>query len=127
MVSKPRQRPGIHVNLVLTDELHQKIAKQAQHHHFTVSNMIRVMALDYLERGTVQGLDAIHRDMEIVWARFSGRFTRLELEEQIIDALAGAQNLDDLARVRSLGKASQSIRDGSEQRERQHLAKRVPT
>jgi hypothetical protein len=124
MASKTRRRAGAHVNLLLTAELQQKIAALAQQHHFTVSNMIRVMVLDYLERGTIEALDRIRGDMEIVWARFSNRLTRLGLEEEIIDALATAQSLDDVARVRGLARASQSLRDVSEQRERRLLAER---
>lgn len=127
MVSKQRRRPGAHVNLVLTAELHRKIAEQARHHHFTVSNMLRVMALDYLERGAVRALDGIQRDIEIVWARFSNRFTRLGLEEEIIDALATARSLDDVARVRELARASQSLRQVSEQRERRLSAEQALT
>lgn len=127
MASKTRRRTGAHVNLLLTDELYRKIAAQAQHHHFTVSNMIRTMAIDYLERGAIRSLDEIRSGIEIAWARHATRLNRLGLEEEIIDALASAQGLDDVARVRELARASQSLRQVSEQRERRLLAERALT
>lgn len=127
-MAKPKpKKSGVHINLMVTDELHRKVQARADHHHFTVNNMVRVMILEYLEGLETQSLERIRKDMEICWARFSNRYTRLGLEEEIIDALATAQNLDDLARLRGLARASQSLREVGEQRERRLLAERALT
>jgi hypothetical protein len=123
VADKPKKSGPHHVNLMLNDDLYGRILALAQRTHFTVSNQIRVMLLEYLEGLETRALDHIRQDMEIVWARFSARFTRLDLEEQILDALANAQSLDDLTRIKKLAKASQAIRDDSERRERAHLNK----
>jgi hypothetical protein len=122
MAKKTQRRAGAHINLMLPAELHQRIAALAQHHHFTISNMIRVMVLEYLEGKISVGYERILRDMEIHWLRYANRFSRLELEEKIIDALATASSLEDVAEIRNLARASQKRRTGSEQREAKYLA-----
>ncbi len=121
MASKKPQKPGIHVNLMLAPELHAKIQARANRQASTVSNVIRIMILESFERQTEQSLESIRQDMEIVWARFSARFIRLELEEQLVDALASAQSLEDLTRIKSLARASQGLRTTGEQREERRL------
>jgi hypothetical protein len=121
--NKPKKSGPHHINLMLNDALFGKLSALAQRGHFTVSNQLRLILVEHLEGRETRALDHIRQDMEIVWARFSARFTRLELEEQILDALADAKNLDDLTRIKKLTRASQAIRDDSERRERAHLNK----
>lgn len=140
MVAKtPKKKPGVHVNLMLAEDLHAKISERAQRRQSTVNNMVRVMIQDYLQREEASELEDVKDDLETVgsdlqtitsiletisdemevgWARFADRFTRLELEEQIIDALAKAQGPDDFARIKNLAQASQRTRSSRDRQER---------
>ena len=147
MVAKtPKKKTGVHVNLMLAEDLHAKVLERAQRRQSTVNNMVRVMIQDCLQREEISDLEDIKKelgdvtsdiethwdlistdlrtisdDMEITWSRFSAQFMRLELEEKIVDELAKAQCPDDIARIRNLAQTSQKIRAAQERQERKAL------
>jgi hypothetical protein len=87
---QPRQPPRSDnvVHLRLDEGLRQRLQREADKHHFTVTNEIRVRLLDSFDRDVARGLDDIRRDIDICWHRFSARFLRMELADQLADAVA---------------------------------------
>jgi hypothetical protein len=95
----PQQRNVIHLRL--DEGLRQQLQWEADRHRFTLTNEIRVRLLDSLDRDTRRSLDDIRADMEICWARFSARFLRMELADQLADAVVKGEQprIQTLARL----------------------------
>jgi hypothetical protein len=91
---QPRQPPrNVNVIHLRFDEgLRQRLQREADRHHFTLTNEIRVRLLDSFDRDVARGLDDLRRDMDICWHRFSARFLRMELSDQLADAVAGGNS-----------------------------------
>ena len=75
----------------------------------TVTDLVREIryrledSLDaILEREDKRGFREIREDMEICWARFSTRFLRMELAEELADAVMKGEDADRIKRVARL-------------------------
>jgi hypothetical protein len=97
---QPAQRNVLHLRL--DETLRQQLQREADKRRFTLTNEVRVRLLDSLDDGDRRGFEDIRRDMEICWARFSARFLRMELADQLADAvMSGAppDKIQNLARL----------------------------
>jgi hypothetical protein len=95
----PQQRHVTHLRL--DERLQERLQQAADAHRFTLTNEIRVRLLDSLDSDTRRSLDDIRSDMEICWARFSARFLRIELADQLADAVVKGEEprIKTLARL----------------------------
>jgi len=86
----PKQRyPEVtSFTLRLHKKLHGRLEREAQRHHFTLNNEIRIRLEDSLNRDASRVLEDIASDMQINWLRFSNRFLMLSLEDDLAAALA---------------------------------------
>jgi hypothetical protein len=89
------------VNLRIRETLRAKLERAAEEHRMSLNNEIRLRLEDSLETDARRGFDDIRRDMEICWARFAARFTRMELGDQLADAVVRgeAEKAKTLARL----------------------------
>jgi hypothetical protein len=87
--------------LRMRKSLHRRLEREAQRHRFTLNNEIRIRLEDSLTRDDRRVLEDIANDMQINWARFSGRFLLLSLEDDLAAALAKTKDPEvaKLARV----------------------------
>jgi hypothetical protein len=99
----PRQpHEPVQIKLRLAEPLRRKLEREAQRHHFTLNNEIRIRLEDSLEdKQPTRKLDDIAQDMDRGWARFSNRFIMLTLEDQLATALSRTKDpeVSSLARV----------------------------
>jgi hypothetical protein len=85
----PRQTHEVaSFTLRIRESLRSRLLREAERHHFTLNNEIRIRLEDSLNRDAVRVFDNIADDMQINWARFSNRLLLLSLEDQLADALA---------------------------------------
>jgi hypothetical protein len=90
------------LHLRLAPELQVLIQQAADAHHTTLSNEIRLRLIASFEADNLRGLENIRYDMEVCWARFAARVSRMDLADQLADAVArGAdpQNIQTLAQL----------------------------
>jgi hypothetical protein len=87
MPRKPRPAQRNILHLRLDEGLHERLQQEADRHRFTLTNEVRVRLLDSLDSVTARGFEDIRQSMEICWARFSARFLRMELADQLADAV----------------------------------------
>jgi hypothetical protein len=90
------------IHLRLPGDLYEQLQRGADAHQCTLTNEIRVRLLASLEDDTLRALEDIKSDMEICWARWSARTTRMDLADQLADAVvrgADPQSVQTLARL----------------------------
>jgi hypothetical protein len=90
------------IHLRLEDALHHQLTRAADQHRTTVTNEIRIRLLASLERDTLRVLEDITYDMKVCWARWSARTTRMDLADQLADAVvrgADPQSVQTIARL----------------------------
>jgi hypothetical protein len=100
------------LHLRLDARLRERLQQEADKHHFTLTNEIRIRLLDSFDRDVMRGLDDITRDMEVCWLRFSTRFLRMQLSDELADAVLKGETPEKL---RGLAQLIVSHR-GAEQR-----------
>jgi hypothetical protein len=84
----------IQINLRLRESLRRKLERSAAKHRSTLSNEIRIRLEDSFEdRSVKRDFTDLALDIENAWARFSARFLRLDLEEQLATKLAECKEL----------------------------------
>jgi hypothetical protein len=101
---RPSQPPP-NVNVIhlrLDDGLRQRLQQEADRHRFTVTNEIRVRLLDSFDRDLTRGLDEIRLDMEICWRRFGARFLRMELADQLAEAVVKSESQEQIRALAQL-------------------------
>lgn len=97
-----RSGPAVRVNLPLREDLYRGLEMMAAAHNFTLTEEIRTRLEDSFDRDTQRGFALLLRDMEINWARFSARFLRIDLAEQLAEAVMRnevPENLKPLAEL----------------------------
>jgi hypothetical protein len=75
------------LHLRLAPELQVLIQQAADAHRTTLSNEIRLRLIASFERDNLRALEDIRYDMEVCWARWSARTTRMDLADQLADAV----------------------------------------
>jgi hypothetical protein len=88
--------------LRLDETTRARLQQEADRHHLTLVAEIRTRVLDSFDRDVKRGLDDIRQDMEINWARFAARFLRIDLADQLADAVVRGddpQSIKTLARL----------------------------
>jgi hypothetical protein len=97
-LQKPRQPHRNVLHLRLDEPLRKRLQKAADAHRFPLVREIRHRLEDSLdsiaEREDRRGFRDIRLDMEICWARFSARFLRMDLADQLADAVVKGGDLD---------------------------------
>jgi hypothetical protein len=101
MPRKPRQAQRNVLHLRLDEALHQRLQREADRHRFTLTNEVRVRLLDSLDSDIRRILDEIILDMKTCWARYVARFLRMELGDQLADAVA---KNEDPGRIKTLAR-----------------------
>jgi len=97
----PLPRPAA-LHLRLAPELQVLIQQAADAHHTTLSNEIRLRLIASFERDNLRALEDITYDMKVCWARWSARTTRMDLADQLADAVvrgADPQSVQTIARL----------------------------
>jgi hypothetical protein len=87
---QPSHRNVIHLRL--PEDLHAQIQRAADQHHVSATAEVRTRLLASFEDDRRRGLERITTDLQVCWARFSARFLRLQLDEELVAELAGAQD-----------------------------------
>ena len=90
------------LHLRLAPELQVLIQQAADAHRTTLSNEIRLRLIASFERDNLRALEDIRYDMEVCWARWSARTTRMDLADQLADAVvrgADPQSVQTIARL----------------------------
>jgi hypothetical protein len=98
----PRQTHEVaSFTLRIRESLRRRLEREAQRHHFTLNNEIRIRLEDSLNRDAVRVLDDVANDMQINWARYSNRYMLLSLEDQLATALSRTKDPEvaNLAKV----------------------------
>jgi hypothetical protein len=87
--------------LRIRESLRRRLEREAQRHHFTLNNEIRIRLEDSLNRDAVRVLDDVANDMQLNWSRYSNRYMLLSLEDELAAALAKTKDPEvaKLARV----------------------------
>jgi hypothetical protein len=102
MGHNPRLPRPAALHLRLAPELQVLIQQAADAHHTTLSNEIRLRLIASFERDNLRALEDIKTDMEICWARWSARTTRMDLADQLADAVVRGtdpQSIQTIARL----------------------------
>src|SRR5262245_55168891 len=87
------------IKLRLREDLKRRLEQEAAHRRSTLNNEIRIRLENSLEQGAHRNLEDIISSMRTEWGRFSARFLRMELADQLADAvMQGA----DTVQVRTL-------------------------
>lgn len=84
--TQPASRNVIHLRF--DDQTRARLQREADRHHLTLVAEIRARVLDSFDRDRVRRLDAVSQSLEINWARFAARFLRMDLGDQLADAVA---------------------------------------
>jgi hypothetical protein len=92
MPRKPQQAHRNVIHLRLDEGLRQRLQREADRHRFTLTNEIRVRLLDSFDRDIMRGLDNSILDMQTCWGRFSARFLRMDLGDQLADAVVKSED-----------------------------------
>jgi hypothetical protein len=96
---QPSHRNVIHLRI--DESLRERLQQAADTHRCSLVREIRNRLLDSLDDITGRGFEDIRRDMEICWARFSARFLRMELGDQLADAVVKGE---EPGRVKTLAR-----------------------
>jgi hypothetical protein len=94
---KPEE--GAQIKLRLREDLKRRLEQQAARHRSTLSTEVRHRLENSLEEGARGALEDIVSDLRIAWGRFSARFLRMELADQLADAV---MENGDAVRIRTL-------------------------
>lgn len=90
------------IHIRIRDELRRKLEREAKKHGFPLNNEIRIRLEDSFARGDARRtIDDAAMDMQICWERYSARFLRLDLEEQLAEAIVRS---DDLTQIQTLAR-----------------------
>jgi hypothetical protein len=84
-ITQPARRNVIHLRF--DDRTRARLQQEADRHHLTLVAEIRARVLDSFDRDTKRGFEVLLQDMEINWARFPARFLRMDLGDQLADAV----------------------------------------
>ena len=71
----------------LAGNLYRRLVQQAEQHGRPLNGEINFRLEDSLEQGELRNLEAIISDMNIAWGRWSARLLRIELADQLADAV----------------------------------------
>jgi hypothetical protein len=83
----------------LAGHLYRRLVQQAEQHGRPLNGEISHRLEDSLEQGELRNLEAIIADMNIAWGRWSARLLRIELADQLADAVLKG---GDSAQIRML-------------------------
>jgi hypothetical protein len=75
------------LKLRLAGNLYRRLVQQAEQHGRPLNGEISRRLEDSLEQGELRNLEAIISDMNIAWGRWSARLLRIELADQLADAV----------------------------------------
>lgn len=89
---KPQQPHRNVIHLRIDASLRERLQQAADAHRCSLVRELRNRLLDSLDGVTGRGFEDIRRDMEICWARFSARFLRMELGDELADAVVKGGN-----------------------------------
>jgi hypothetical protein len=98
--SQPTSRNVIHLRF--DDATRDRLQQEADRHHLTLVAEIRARVLDSFDRDIRRGYEDILQSMDVCWARFQARYLRMELGDQLADAITRGddpQVLKTLARL----------------------------
>jgi hypothetical protein len=103
MPPKPKPKPSRNVlHLRFDPALQERLQAEADRRHRTLSNEIRIRLLDSFDRDVKFDFKDLLDDMQICWLRFSARFLRMQLADELADAVltgAAPDHLRGLARL----------------------------
>jgi hypothetical protein len=110
----PKSDPIVSLKVRIRRPLRQRLETEAKRRGCSVN----YEAMSRLERSfeleSIRRLEEITSDMNINWLRFVDRFTRLELEENLAQALARAEDLQQVrALARTWLKSKETMERGS--------------
>jgi hypothetical protein len=111
---KPEEEATQQVKLRLRADLRRRLEQEARHHRLTLNNEIRIRLEDSLEQGARRDLSDIVMDLRVSWLRFGARFLRMELADELANAVLQG---GDAVRIRTLAQLIVEHR-GAEQRDR---------
>jgi hypothetical protein len=84
-----------HINLRLREDLRRKLERAATKRHFSLTNEIRARLEDSLTTTDApRTIDDAAADMSVCWARFSARFLRMDLADQLADLVTAKGDPD---------------------------------
>jgi hypothetical protein len=83
----------------LAGNLYRRLVQQAEQHGRPLNGEINFRLEDSLEQGELRNLETIISDMNIAWGRWSARLLRIELADQLADAVLKS---GDPAQIRML-------------------------
>jgi hypothetical protein len=98
----PKSDPIVSLKVRLRRQLRQRLETEAKNRGCSVNYEAMSRLERSFELGSMRKLEDIAFDMNLNWLRFADRFIRLELEENLAQALAKAE---DLQQVRALARA----------------------
>ena len=81
------RREHVSINLRITPALHDTVTRLAEEHRTSLNNQLRLMIENSVDAEARRRLDDISRDMEIHWARFAARHLRMDLADELADAV----------------------------------------
>jgi hypothetical protein len=84
---------SVHLSLRLLEGLRRRLEREAENHRISLSREIHLRLEDSFQRETSRTFEKLIADLEICWLRYSARFLRLELEEQLAADLAACKEL----------------------------------
>ena len=83
----------------LPEKLYRRLARQADLRASTLNGEITPRLEESFEQAERRSFEDIAADLRIAWGRFSARFLRMDLADQLADAVMRG---DDLAHTRTL-------------------------
>src|SRR5262249_29043528 len=99
----PRQTPEVaSFTLRMRKNLHHRLEREAQRHHFTLNNEIRIRLEDSLMRDTTRNIIDATDDMNIAWARLNNRYKILDLGDELAAAVLAQSKWEEIAKIARL-------------------------
>jgi uncharacterized protein (DUF2235 family) len=93
----PKPKPSRNVlHLRLDPAVQERLQAEADRRHRTLSNEIRIRLLDSFDRDVKFDFKDLLDDMQICWLRFSARFLRMQLADELVDAVLANATPDHL-------------------------------
>ena len=87
---EPPHRNVLHLRL--DEQLRAQLQEAADAHRFPLIREIRHRLIDSFDTTNKRQLENIVQDMEINWLRFSARHLRMDLGDQLADAVANNES-----------------------------------
>jgi hypothetical protein len=106
MARKPNQ---VQLSFRINDDLHRKLVRAAEQNRTTINTEMKLRIERSFEQDRSRKLEDLVEHLEQVWYRYGVRFLELDLQDELLSALAG----QDFDKARVLANAILKTREAN--------------